>query len=128
MVFLNNRHKIDFKRHIRKVRRENYKLIAAIYLITANWHLLRLSKRHMSNFDIDFESITLKDCTENCYLLFCAAKDLYLGTRKLSIYDMCDEKLMPKKLFKVICTAMKIKRMGLSAINYAMREDDCITK
>lgn len=128
MVFVTNRHKLDFKKHIRKVSKSNYKLIATIYLLTANWHLLRLSKRHMSNYDIDFESITLKDCNETSYILFCAAKDLYLGTRKLSIYDMCDEKLMPKKLFKVICTAMKIRRKGLSAIKYAMREDDCITK
>ena len=51
--------------------------------------------------------------TENAYTLYCAAKDMYFNTDFLSISDIADTALISPKFFDVICTAIKIRRVGL---------------
>ncbi len=58
---------------------------------------------------------------ENSYPLFCAAKDLYLGTKHLTVRDLADAELISPKVFALICNAMAIRRFGLGAIQYEER-------
>ena len=50
------------------------------------------------------------------YALYCASKDLYLGTKNLTIGDLADTDLIPSKIFGLICNGMAIRRFGLGAI------------
>ena len=51
MDFVNNRHREAFEESIRKVNRGNRKLLAAIYLLTANFALQRTAQLHIRNND-----------------------------------------------------------------------------
>lgn len=56
--------------------------------------------------------------------LFCAAKDLYLGTGCLTVSDLAYKSLVPPKAFRLICNAMAIRRFGLGAITSMKRGDE----
>ena len=92
--------------------------MAAVYLLTANAQLWRKTVRYVYRNYIDFRQIRLSDCTIREYTLFCAAKDLYLGTDKLIVSDLADIELISPRIFDVICNAMAIRRFGIGAIQY----------
>ena len=54
---------------------------------------------------------------EKGYTLMCAAKDLYLGTKYMSISDLSDELLISSDVFGLICNAIGIKRFGLKVLS-----------
>ncbi len=124
MKFRNEQHRSTFLKEIKSRSFSNYKLIAALYLLTADSKLWDTAKEFVGKEDIDFESIHLKSGSENAYALFCAAKDLYNGSRHLAIDDIADVGLIKNKVFTLICNAMLIKRKGLTAV-ITMKNCDC---
>ena len=54
---------------------------------------------------------------EKAYTLFCCAKDLYLGTKHITIADLADEQLISPKMFGIICNALAIRRFGIGVLN-----------
>ena len=68
--------------------------------------------------EISFGKLRPKNCSEYSYPLYCAAKDLYLGTRHITINDLADNKLINAKTFALICNAMAIRKYGLGAIQF----------
>ena len=78
------------------------------------------SKKHKEVFDkamvkknaVEFDSIKLNAIHLKGYTLYCVAKDIYLGTRHLSVSDLIDMNLVTPKLFGVITNAMVIRRFG----------------
>lgn len=77
----------------------------------------KVSKPFIEKDNINFENIRLKGSSESTYALYCAAKDLYNGSRHLALDDIADNGLIKNKIFSLICNAMLIKRKGLAAIN-----------
>ncbi len=118
MEFKSVKHKQVFEETTEKFDKKNYGVMAAVYLLTADSRLWNMVKRYVVKNDILFHDVHLKGCTENGYTLYCAAKDLYLGTKYLSIFDLADTELVPPKVFALICNAMAIRRFGLGAINF----------
>ena len=102
--------------YIKNVHRENYALLSVLYLLTADPRLWSCCKHHINNGCVFFENIKLNNCTERAYTLYCAAKDLTLGTKHLTVSDLSDADLVPPMLFRTICNAMAIRRFGLAAI------------
>ena len=49
------------------------------------------------------------------YALFMTAKDLYCGTKHITIRDLADTKLVSPQLFGILCEAMTIRRYGAAA-------------
>ena len=47
--------------------------------------------------------------------LFCVAKDLYLGTRQVTISDITNKHLVDSKLYEILCNGMAIRRFGKNA-------------
>lgn len=74
--------------------------------------------------EILFENIHLKGSTANGYTLYCTAKDLYLGTKNLTIGDLADTTIIEPKIFGVICNAMAIRRYGLGAVKFMERTNN----
>jgi len=58
----------------------------------------------------------IPNCTEDQYALYCAAKDLYLGTKHMNIADLSDTKQITSKTFAAICNSMTVRRFGLGAL------------
>ena len=123
MNFRNSKHSTTFTDTIRKKNKKDYALMSAIYLLTAEFALWQTIKRHITNNTIDFKNLHPVGISENGYTLFCAAKDLYLGTEYLTISDLADPQLIPPRMFALICNAMAIRRFGLGAIHFEQRSD-----
>ena len=96
--------------------KKNFALMAAIYLLTAEHKLWMQIKRFVERNEIKFDGFKPKDSTENGYTLLCCAKDLYLGTKHITISDLADTELVAPRMFALICNAMAIRRFGLGAI------------
>ena len=77
-----------------------------------------------SIIDADFSRIQLRNCSSGMYTLFCAAKDLYFGTDRLILGDLADVEVVSPKIFRMVCNAMAICRVGLDVIRPKERKDD----
>ena len=116
MTYINEKHRTRFTLAARNVRKDNFALLAALYLLTADGRLWNCYKHHIAGNTVFFEKIKLYDCSERAYTLYCAAKDLTLGTKHITVSDLADADLVPPMLFRTICNAMAIRRFGLIAI------------
>ena len=110
MIYLNERHRARFVLAARNVRKDNFALLSA------DGRLWSCCKHHIAANTVFFEKIKLYDCSEKAYTLYCAAKDLTLGTKHITVSDLADADLVPSMLFRTICNAMAIRRFGLAAI------------
>ncbi len=116
MTYINEKHRARFELAAKNIPKANYALLSALYLLTADQRLWSCCKHHINNGCVFFENIKLNNCTERAYTLYCAAKDLTLGTKHLTVSDLSDADLVPPMLFRTICNAMAIRRFGLAAI------------
>ncbi|MEI3117209.1 MAG: hypothetical protein V8S30_04030 [Merdibacter sp.] len=123
MDYRNEKHRAVFEDFIRKKDRNNQALMSALYLLTADFMLWRCVKYAVVNNAICFEQVRLHGTNTNSYPLFCAAKDLYLGTRNLTVSELADKSLVTPKVFGLICNAMAIRRFGLGALENMKRGD-----
>lgn len=118
MDYRNKKHRDAFIAVIEKLNRKNYALMSAAYLLTADYRLWTVAKHHVVRNEINFDNIKLQNSGENAYTLFCSAKDLYLGTKHITIKDLADMELISSKMFGLICNAMAIRRFGLGVTHY----------
>ena len=116
MTYINEKHRARFELAAKNIAKTNYALLSALYLLTADQRLWGCCKHHINNGGVFFENIKLNNCTERAYTLYCAAKDLTLGTKHITVSDLSDADLVPPMLFRTICNAMAIRRFGLAAM------------
>lgn len=101
--------------------------MSALYLLTVDHRLWKIMKHHIQKNEVDFQNVSLKGIHENGYILYCVAKDLYFGTKHLSVSDLSDTGLIRPQMFVMICNVMAVRRFGLKAIRIAeRRETGCI--
>lgn len=117
MNYFNKWHECGFNRTLQRIDSENYKLIAAVYLFTADTQLWRRVQNQVDKNCIRFDKINLGSVDEKAYTLFCCAKDQYLGTKHITIADLADEQLISPKMFGIICNALAIRRFGIGVLN-----------
>ena len=110
MTYINEKHRARFTLAVKNIAKANYALLSALYLLTADQRLWSCCKHHTNNGCVFFENIKLHNCTDRAYTLYCAAKDLMLGTKHITVSDLSDADLVPPKLFRTICNAMAIRR------------------
>lgn len=123
VMFKNEKHKTVFEEAVRKLDKKNYALMSAVYLLTAECRLWNSTGRYVERNKIRFDAIHLKGSTETGYTLYCAAKDLYLGTKSLTISDLADTTLIDPQTFGLICNAMAVRRYGVGAVKFKERTD-----
>ena len=116
MDYRNEKHRIAFTEAIEKLNKKDFRLMSAVYLLSANFALWKTAKRHIDRNEIEFDRIKPRNSTENAYTLFCCAKDLYLGTKHITVKDLADKELIHVQMFSLICNAMAIRRFGLGAL------------
>ena len=123
MRFKSQQHKSTFKKAIRKKDKKDTRLMAAMYLLTADQILWNKVKGNIRESRIDFDEVRLDTVSENGYTLYSTSKDMYFNTDHVSISDIFDTNLISEKMYNVIITAINIRRLGLEkaeAIEYAM--------
>lgn len=113
MYFMSPLHRRIFMQSIkeRKVTRRSF--IAAVYLLTSNTRFWNRIKYHIQMESIYFDNFHMTGCSTEEYTLFCCAKDLYTGTRHITITDLSDPEVISTNLFRLICNAMTITRYGI---------------
>lgn len=116
MDFKHEKHRETFERAVEKRNQNNAALMSALYLLTADRRLWRAAEGGVRRNRICFEQIRLKGSTEEGYALYCAAKDLYLGTKNLTVRDLADPEVISPKLFGLICNGMAVRRFGVGAL------------
>jgi len=117
MNYFGKKHESDFKKTLEKIDSENYKLVSTVYLLTADIQLWRRVQNQVEKNCIRFDKMNLGSVDEKAYTLFCCAKDLYLGTKHITIADLADEQLISPKMFGIICNALAIRRFGIGVLN-----------
>ena len=122
MDYRSEKHRIAFTDAVQKLNRKNDALMAALYLLTADHRLWLVAKRNVQRNEIDLTAVKIPHCSEDTYTLLCAAKDLYLGTKHLTVGDLADSTVVPPKTFALICNAMAIRRFGLVAIHFTFED------
>ena len=120
--FINKYHQQSFEQAIERLNQKNDVLIAAVYLLTADYKIWKQVRRHVERDRICFGAFKPVGCTEIGYTVYCAAKDIYLGTKHFTLSDLADKKLITPHLFKTLCIAMTIKRYGIKILEKA-KED-----
>lgn len=113
MHFKDEKHRALFTEVTGKLDSKNHALLSAVYLLTAERRLWHSAEPCVTRNTICFERLRLKGCTESEYALCCAAKDLYLGTKNLTIADLADNAVIEPQTFRLICAAMTIRRHGV---------------
>lgn len=114
--FRNDKHKELFYKTIESKYKTNNAFMSAVYLMTADIFLWKQVCLNVGMKEISFAKIRLKKSSPEAYALYCAAKDLYLGTEHISMCDLTDEEIIPKKVFELICNAVAIRRFGIGVL------------
>ena len=117
MNYYSKKHECDFKQTLERIDPNNLRVLSAVYLLTADTQLWRRVQNQVEKNCIRFEKINLGSVDEKAYTLFCCAKDLYLGTKHITIADLADEQLISPKMFGIICNALAIRRFGIGVLN-----------
>ena len=79
MTFLSEQHRLSFNAALDRIGqydRKNFALVAALYLLTADFRLWNQARRYVENHGISFGKLRPKNCSEYSYPIYCAAKDL----------------------------------------------------
>lgn len=119
MIYRNEIHQLVFDEAIRGRDRSDRDLMAALYLLTADYRLWKLMRRFVVKNDILFDRVPLPSMSERGYLLYRTARDLYSSTGEgafLSIRDLSDPRIMSNSLYNLISNGIAIHRFGLSAL------------
>lgn len=113
MYFKNKAHRDVFIRAVQQADRRDKATLCKLYLLTADRALWRAAKRQMRSGKILLNRIRLYYGTESSYTLLCCAKDLTLGTEHITAADLADRDVIPPPLYRLIETAVGIRRNGL---------------
>lgn len=116
VIFNSEHHRDTFYSLIKTIYRENTDLLSAVFLLSADYRLWIQSWRYIEKNRIVFGKIHPKSLTAEGYSLFCAAKDIYLGTRHFNLKDLSDPRVIDRNTFGLICNAMAIRRYGYNYI------------
>lgn len=115
--FRNDKHKELFYKTVENKYKTNNAFMSAVYLMTADIFLWKQVCLKVGMKEIEFDKIKLKKSSPEAYALYCAAKDLYLGTEHISMCDLTDEEIIPRKVFELICNAVAIRRFGIGVLD-----------
>ena len=124
MQFKNSTHKRRFMGVIKTMDQKDKTQMAVAFLLTATKALWDRSRICMINNKILVHRIHLNHTSEEVYVLYCAAKDIVFGTTHISVGDLVDEELVSRELYRLIFTALEIKRFGVGmVIPYPKQEE-----
>ena len=122
MQFKNSTHKRRFMGVIKPMEQKDKTQMAVAFLLTATKALWDRSRICMINNKILVHRIHLNHTSEEVYALYCAAKDIAFGTTLISVSDLVDEELLSRELYRLIFTALEIKRFGVGIVIPSQQE------
>lgn len=116
ITYRNKTHQNIFKEAIQNKNQKDKALMAAFYLLTADYTLWSSVKPKLHRNKPNFTAWKLGVLHPNGYALFCAAKDLYYGTKHISLADLADAEVISQEVFRLICNAAAIRKFGVQVL------------
>lgn len=90
---------------------------AALFLLTASFHLFSRCETAISKQGISFEKVNLRGIATSDYILFQAAKALCIGKNSITITDLGDRTVVGDTEFRVIISACLIAKYGAEVLS-----------
>ena len=116
MLYRGNAHKEMFNAAIERCLNSDNAILLALYLLTADKYLWSKVRRCVGSSAIDFHSVRLGDVSPDAYTLYMTARDLYEGTKHITVSDIADRNIVSHKMFGILVNAMTIRRYGMIAM------------
>lgn len=116
--FYDDRHQQRFESLWRKriLATDENPWYAALYLLSSDTFLWSKAENGVKPDMIDFTIIHIHGVDMDGYVLFHMAKDLYKGTKHISLSELAAPELVSDKAFRLIVTAFLIRRYGSAVI------------
>ena len=119
-----NRHRTIFQIELQKRKNPTAAMLCALYLLTADCRVWRRVRMYIHGTGIQFQGVRLGELSPDAYTLYMTAKDLYCGTKHITIRDLADKDVVSAQLFELVCEAMTIRRYGLAACDTGIKAED----
>ena len=116
MQFKNDLHKKRFMDAIKKMDHGDNTQMAIVFLLTADRQLWNRCKIYRIDNRIPIHRVRVRCVKEDAYVLFCGARDLALGTTYISMRDLVDREVVSGPIWKLIFTALEIRRYGVGIV------------
>lgn len=97
---------------------------AAVFLLSADEMLWEKVDKNVLDTGIYFERIRLGGVTLEQYILFHAAKDVYIGTKHIRFSELTDRDLIPDEIFRLIVNAFVIEKCGVEIVEQEAWNED----
>ena len=120
LIFYDSRHRNDFSSLLLGRRKKNLcglpNYAAAVFLLSADENLWEKVSKQVLDTGIYFDRIRLGSVTLEQYILFHAARDVYLGTKHIRLSELTDRELIPDEILRLIVNAFVMERYGVDIV------------
>ena len=114
MIYRDNRHQRTFEKELTlHPKITNRKLLAALYLFTADGNLWNQVRDQVTIRKICVDEMRPKNLSGISYVFFSAAKDILTGTHNIQLTEIADPALLSMQSYMILCTALAIRAFGL---------------
>lgn len=110
LYYTSARHEHHFNNALKYAKGNDKRLIAALYLLSADRNLWVQCRDFVRRDGIKIEYMHPRNLTSYSYAYFQAAKDILLNTKGISIDDFIDKCTMSNKTMNVIMSGMALVR------------------
>lgn len=126
--FYDSRHRTDFSSLLLGRRKKNLcglpNYAAAVFLLSADENLWEKVSKQVLDTGIYFDRIRLGSVTLEQYILFHAARDVYLGTKHIRLSELTDRELIPDEILRLIVNAFVMERYGVDIVEREVWNED----
>ena len=114
MIYRDERHQNTFEKEA-SIRPDtaSRKLLAALYLLTADGSLWTQVRDHVGLRQVYVDLMHPKNLNGTSYVFFSAARDILTGSRNIQLMEIADPALLSMKSYMILCTALAIRAYGV---------------
>ena len=118
MIYRDDRHQNTFEKE-RSIRPDtaSRKLLAALYLLTADGSLWTQVRDQVSLRQVYVDLMHPKNLNGTSYVFFSAARDILTGSRNIQLMEIADPSLLSMQSYMILCTALAIRAYGVEKAN-----------
>ena len=114
MIYRDDRHQNTFEKEA-SIRPDtaSRKLLAALYLLTADGSLWTQVRDHVGLRQVYMDLMHPKNLNGTSYVFFSAARDILTGSRNIQLMEIADPSLLSLQSYMILCTALAIRAYGV---------------
>ena len=118
MIYRDDRHHHTFEKEA-SIRPDtaSRKLLAALYLLTADGSLWTQVRDHVGLQQVYVDLMHPKNLNGTSYVFFSAARDILTGSRNIQLMEIADPSLLSMQSYMILCTALAIRAYGVEKAN-----------